>query len=109
MVSVQPSVGPDKFIFVSICPVLYALTDLISSPQSFIFTTIWINGCSLGVAIVSITAKPYILQKNLFHRFCSKVPRIVTWALLFWTSDLMEAAKDQKHPCEAKKSKKELN
>ena len=35
-------------------------------------TTIWINGCSLGLGIVSITVKPYILQKILFERICWK-------------------------------------
>ena len=28
-----------------------------------IYTTVWIDGCSLDVGLVSITTKPYILQK----------------------------------------------
>ena len=36
--TVQPSVGPDKFTFASICPVLYALTDHISFAQSFMLS-----------------------------------------------------------------------
>ena len=36
--TVQPSVGPDKFTFVSICPVLYTLTDPIYFAQSFLLS-----------------------------------------------------------------------
>ena len=38
-----------------------------------------------------------------------KIPYIVTWKQLLLTSDLMEAARGQKHPCKTKKSTKELN
>ena len=37
-----------------------------------IYTTIGIDGCSLGVDDTSITTKPYILQKICFQRLCSK-------------------------------------
>ena len=38
----------------------------------YIFTTIWIVRCTLGVVISSITPKPYILQKILFQWICCK-------------------------------------
>ena len=44
--------------------------------QHIIYTTIWIVRCTLGVAISSITPKPYILQKFLFLWICCKCP---TW------------------------------
>ena len=44
-----------------------------------------------------------ILPGNLF-----KITGVLTWAWLFLTSDLMEAARGQKHPSEAKKGMKDL-
>ena len=38
----------------------------------YIYTTIWIVRCTLGVVISSITTKPYILQKFLFQWICCK-------------------------------------
>ena len=38
-----------------------------------LYTTIWIDGCSLDLEIVSITAKPYILQKICFNEFVANV------------------------------------
>ena len=45
--------------------------------------------------IPSITTKPQILQKTLFHRIC------------FLTSDLMEAGRGQKQPSDTKNGMKE--
>jgi hypothetical protein len=51
--------------------------------------------------ITSITAKPYILQKTLFHWIYSKLLRF-NMGIFFLSSNLMEAVRGQKHPSEAK-------
>ena len=45
-----------------------------------IYATIWIDGCSLNVGIVSITPKPFILQKISMNLL--QMPFIITWAYL---------------------------
>ena len=38
-----------------------------------IYTTIWINRCSLDVVTVRITSEPYIIQKFYFNEFVANV------------------------------------
>ena len=65
------------------------------SHQILIYTTIWIDTCTLDVAISSITPKPYILKKNLFLWICCKC--LAWWAWSFLTSEVVEAVGGQKH------------
>ena len=58
----------------------------------------------LDVVIVSITAKPYILQKSLLQWICSKILCVVTWARLFWPPRLWRLLEAKKPPQKATKA-----
>ena len=55
--------------------------------------------------ITSIMTKPNILQKTLFHRIRNSLR--FNMGIIFLTSDLMEAARGQKHPSDAENGMQE--
>ena len=63
---------------------------------------------SYKIVITSITGKPYILWKSLFHCICSKFYKFKQMHNFVLTSDLMKAVRGQKHLSEAKEGMKEL-